>query len=63
MFIFARGNYATHKHKFSIMEQNTVLYEKALVRWKRSLEIKRVAEKRMAEEWARRGITGKIVSL
>jgi len=38
-------------------------YEDALARWKRSLEIKAGAEKRMAEEWARRGITGTIVSL
>jgi hypothetical protein len=40
-----------------------VTYEEALARWKHSLEIKRNAEKRMAEEWARRGITGTIVSL
>lgn len=40
-----------------------VTYEEALARVKRSLEIKRAAEKRMAEEWARRGITGTIVSL
>ncbi len=45
------------KHKL----QHT--YEEALTRWKHSLEIKRNAEKRMAEEWARRGITGTIVSL
>lgn len=38
-------------------------YEDALARWKHSIEIKRNAEKRMAEEWARRGITGTIVSL
>jgi hypothetical protein len=40
-----------------------VTYEEALARWRHSLEIKRNAEKRMAEEWARRGITGTIVSL
>ena len=40
-----------------------VTYEEALARWKRSLEIKREAEKRIAEEWARRGITGTIVAL
>jgi len=45
------------------MELKKVTYEEALVRWKHSLEIKRAAEKRMAEEWARRGITGTIVSL
>ena len=45
------------------MEVKKITYEEALARWKRSLEIKRAAEKRMAEEWARRGITGTIVSL
>lgn len=45
------------------MEIKKVTYEEALARFKRSLEIKRVAEKRMAEEWKRRGITGTIVSL
>ena len=38
-------------------------YEEALERWKHSLEVKRNAEKRMAEEWGRRGITGTIASL
>ena len=38
-------------------------YEEALARLKRSLEIKRDAEKRIAEEWFRRGLTGTIVSL
>lgn len=38
-------------------------YEEALERWRHSLEVKHMAEKRMAEEWARRGITGTIVSL
>ena len=45
------------------MEVKKITYEEALARWKRSLEIKRAAEKRMVEEWARRGITGTIVSL
>ncbi len=45
------------------MEIKKPTYEEALARWKHSLEIKRAAEKRMAEEWARRGITGTIVSL
>ncbi|MBO4315637.1 MAG: hypothetical protein IKX24_00780 [Prevotella sp.] len=45
------------------MEKKKVTYEEALARWKRSLEIKHEAEKRMAEEWERRGITGTIVSL
>ena len=40
-----------------------VTYEEALARFKRSLEIKRNAEKRIAEEWSRRGLTGTIVSL
>ena len=35
----------------------------ALARFKRSLEIKRNAEKRMAEEWKAMGLTGTIVSL
>ncbi len=38
-------------------------YEEALARWKHSIAIKRAAEKRMEEEWARRGLTGTIVSL
>lgn len=45
------------------MEVKKVSYEEALARWKHSLEIKRAAEKRIAEEWARRGLTGTIVSL
>ena len=45
------------------MELKKITYEEALARWKHSIEIKRAAEKRMAEEWARRGITGTIVSL
>ncbi len=45
------------------MEIKKVTYEEALARWKHSLEIKRAAEERMAQEWARRGIKGTIVSL
>ena len=45
------------------MEIKKVTYEEALARLKHSLEVKRAAEKRMAEEWARRGLTGTIVSL
>ena len=45
------------------MEIKKPIYEEALARWKHSLEIKRAAENRMAEEWTRRGITGTIVSL
>lgn len=45
------------------MGTKKITYEEALARFKRSLEIKRNAEKRMAEEWERRGITGTIVSL
>lgn len=40
-----------------------VTYEEALARFKRSLEIKRNAEKRMAEEWKAMGLTGTIISL
>jgi len=45
------------------MELKKVTYEEALARFKRSLEIKRAAEKRMAEEWRAMGLTGTIVSL
>ncbi|MBR1557110.1 MAG: hypothetical protein IJ647_05060 [Prevotella sp.] len=45
------------------MEIKKVTYEEALARFKRSLEIKRAAQKRMKEEWDRRGIKGTIVSL
>lgn len=44
-------------------EIKKVTYEEALARFKRSLEIKRNAEKRMAEEWKAMGLTGTIVSL
>jgi hypothetical protein len=40
-----------------------ITYEEALARWKRSLEIKRAAEKRMAEEWKAMGLQGTIVTL
>lgn len=46
-----------------IMETKKVTYEEALARFKRSLEIKRNAEKRMAEEWKAMGLKGTIVSL
>lgn len=45
------------------MEIKKVTYEEALARFKRSLEIKRKAEKRMEEEWKAMGLTGTIVSL
>lgn len=45
------------------MDIRKVTYEEALARFKHSLEVKRAAEKRIAEEWARRGLTGTIVSL
>ena len=32
--------------------------EDAIARFRRSLEIKRAAEQRIAEQWAREGITG-----
>jgi hypothetical protein len=40
-----------------------VTYKEALARFKRSLEVKRNAERRMAEEWKAMGLTGTIVSL
>jgi len=45
------------------MEVKKVTYEEALARFKRSLEIKRKAEKRMEEYWRSEGYTGPIVSL
>ncbi|MBO5631444.1 MAG: hypothetical protein J5965_20445 [Aeriscardovia sp.] len=45
------------------MDVKKVTYEEALARFKHSLEVKRAAGKRIAEEWARRGLTGTIVSL
>lgn len=45
------------------MEIKKPTYEEALARWKHSLEIKRVAEKRMAEEFKLMGLKGTIVSL
>jgi len=46
-----------------MMEKKKVTYEEALARFKHSLEIKRNAERRMAEEWKSMGLTGTIVSL
>ena len=45
------------------MEVKKPTNEEALARWKHSLEIRRAAEKRMAEEWKAMGLTGTIVSL
>ena len=45
------------------MEKKKITYEEALARFKRSLEIKHAAQRRMEEEWDRRGIKGTIVSL
>ena len=47
----------------SIMATIKVTYEEALARFKRSLEIKHAAQKRIEEEWNRRGIKGTTVSL
>ena len=45
------------------MEKKKITYEDALARFKRSLEIKRAAEKRMEEEFKQMGLTGTIVTL
>ena len=45
------------------MEVKKPTYEEALARFKRSLDVKRNAERRMAEEWKKMGLTGTIVSL
>lgn len=45
------------------MDVKKVTYEEALARFKRSLEIRRAAEKRMEEEFKQMGLKGKIVSL
>ena len=45
------------------MEVKKVTYEEALARFKRSLDVKRKAERRMAEEWKKMGLTGTNVSL
>ena len=45
------------------MEVKKKTYEEALARFKRSLEIKRAAEKRIEEQWRSEGYTGAIVSL
>lgn len=59
MLIFATKKQNSTKR----MDVKKVTYEEALARFKHSLEVKRAAEKRIAEEWARRGLTGTIVSL
>ena len=46
-----------------IMTVFGITKEDAIARFRRSLEIKRAAEQRIAEQWAREGITGTIVSL
>ena len=61
---FRNSTYLCSKKNINrIMEVKKVTYEEALARFKRSLEIKRNAEKRMAEEWKAMGLTGTIVSL
>ena len=55
--------FAATKTNIWIMDIKKVTYEEALARFKRSLEIKRNAEKRMAEEWKAMGLKGTIVSL
>jgi hypothetical protein len=45
------------------MEAKKITYEEALARFKRSLAIKRAAEKRIEEQWRSEGLTGTIVSL
>lgn len=45
------------------MDEKKITYEEALARFKRSLEIKHKAERRMAEEFKQMGLTGTIVSL
>ena len=59
MLIFATKKQNSTKR----MDVKKVTYEEALARFKHSLEVKRAAGKRIAEEWARRGLTGTIVSL
>jgi ribose 5-phosphate isomerase len=55
--------FAASKTNIWIMDIKKVTYEEALARFKRSLEIRRNAEKRMAEEWKAMGLKGTIVSL
>ncbi len=45
------------------MEKEKITYEEALARFKRSLEIRQAAKKRMAEEFKQMGLKGTIVSL
>jgi hypothetical protein len=46
-----------------MMETKKITYEEALARFKRSLEIKRNAEKRFEERCRQMGLTGTIVTL
>jgi len=59
MGIFA----AQYVNAIIVMEAKKVTYEEALARFKHSLNVKRAAEKRMAEDWKAMGLKGKIVSL
>jgi len=45
------------------MKTKKITYEQALARLKRSIEVKRNAERRMAEEWKAMGLQGNIVTL
>ena len=45
------------------MEIKKITYEEALARFKRSLEIRRNVERRMADEWEKMGLKGTAESL
>ena len=45
------------------MKTKKITYEQALARLKRSIEVKRNAERRMAKEWKAMGLQGNIVTL
>lgn len=45
------------------MENKKITYEEALARIKRSLEIRRNVERRMADEWENMGLKGTVESL
>lgn len=45
------------------MEIKKITYEEALARIKRSLEIRRNVERRMADEWEKMGLKGTVESL
>ena len=45
------------------MEVLSITKKEAMARLRHSLEVKKAAEQRMAEEWAKMGLKGKIVSL